>query len=129
MQFSSPRSPRFEMQFIKLGGFHYQLFSVSIRRAAFVYCAKERHSQSRDLKMLQHRGYAENCLCKHGNGLLWCQDFALPNIYGFQRFKCFCFNICTFAKSVYSPSITVLMIIKSFFSFLTRNLRSVHNKT
>ena len=55
MQFSSPRSPRFEMQFIELGGFHYQLFSVLIRRAAFVYCAKERHSQSSDLKMLQHR--------------------------------------------------------------------------
>ena len=69
MQFSSPRSPRFEMQFFKLGGFHYQLFSVLIKGAAFVYCAKERHSQSSDLKMLQHRGYAENCLCKQGKRL------------------------------------------------------------
>ena len=69
MQFLSPRSPRFEMQFFKLGGFHYQLFSVLIKGAAFVYCAKERHSQSSDLKMLQHRGYAENCLCKQGKRL------------------------------------------------------------
>jgi hypothetical protein len=30
---------------------------------------KERHFQSSDLKMLQHRGYTENCLCKQGNGL------------------------------------------------------------
>ena len=28
---------------------------------------KERHFQSSDLKMLQHRGYTENCLCKQGN--------------------------------------------------------------
>ena len=29
--------PRFEMQFIKHGGFQYQLFSLLSRRAAFVY--------------------------------------------------------------------------------------------
>ena len=28
---------------------------------------KEQHFQSSDLKMLQHRGYTENCLCKQGN--------------------------------------------------------------
>ena len=32
-------------------------------------CTKERHFQSSDLKMLQHRGYTENCRRKQGNGL------------------------------------------------------------
>ena len=41
----------------------------------------------------------------------------------------FCFNVCTFAKSIYSPNIIISMIIKGFFSFSTRELRSVHNKT
>jgi len=31
---------------------------------------KERHFQSSDLKMLQHRGYTENCLCKQGNTVI-----------------------------------------------------------
>ena len=42
------------MHFINHGGFQYQLFSQLSGRAAFVYCAKERHSQSSDLQMLQH---------------------------------------------------------------------------
>ena len=41
-----------------------------------------------------------------------------PEIVRFSigfRLNSFCFNICTFAKSIYSPSITISMIIKSFF--------------
>jgi len=36
---------------------------------AQLLCTKEWHFQSSDLKMLQHRGYTENCLCKQGNRL------------------------------------------------------------
>ena len=41
------------MEFIKHGGFQYQLLLLLRGRAAFTYCAKE-HCQSSDLKMLQH---------------------------------------------------------------------------
>ena len=53
--------PRFEIRFIKHGGFQCQLFSLLSRRAAFVYCTKKpgRHFQSSDLKLLQHRGYTK----------------------------------------------------------------------
>jgi len=64
--FRHPEVPRFEMQFIKHGGFQYQLFSLLSRRTAFVH--KKRHFQSSDLKMLQRRGCTENCLCKQGTG-------------------------------------------------------------
>ena len=44
---------------------------------------KERHFQSSDLKMLQHRGYTENCLCKQGNIVIRYIDvdflFGLPD--------------------------------------------------
>jgi len=36
---------------------------------AQVLFTKERRFQSSNLKMLQHRAYTENCLCKQGNGL------------------------------------------------------------
>ena len=32
------------------------MVAFNINYFHFVYCAKERHSQSRDLKMLQHKG-------------------------------------------------------------------------
>ena len=32
---------------------------------------------------------------------------ALPNISGFQRFDGFSFEICTFAKSICSPNVTI----------------------
>ena len=68
--FRHPEVPRFEMQFIKHGCFQCQLFSLLSRRAAFVYCTKERHFQSAHLKLsLQHKSCTENCLCKQGSGL------------------------------------------------------------
>ena len=56
---------------------------------------------------------------------------ALPNISGFQRFNVFALNVCSFAKSIYNPNITISMMIKSFFSFSTREfceLRSVRRR-
>ena len=44
---------------------------------------KERLFQGGNLKMLQRRGYTENCLCEQGTGFLFCY-VALPNISGFQ---------------------------------------------
>ena len=38
------------------------------------------------------------------------------------------YNVCTFAKNIYSPNISISMIIKSFFSLSTRELRPVRNK-
>jgi len=44
---------------------------------------KERHFQSSDFKMLQHRGYTENCLCKQGNFVIRYMEvdftFGLPD--------------------------------------------------
>ena len=54
---------------------------------------------------------------------LKCCCVALPNISRFQRFKRSCFNICSFAKSIYSPNITMSMTIKSSFNFSTRDFR------
>ena len=85
------------VQFIKHSSFQCWLFSILSTHGAFVYYTMERHFESSNLKLLQHRSYSQNCRCKQGNGLKCCY-VALPNISRFQRFKCFCFSICTFAK-------------------------------
>ena len=54
--------------------------------------------------------------------------FHYPTFLDFKDLM-FCFNVCTFAKSIYSLIITISIIIKSFFSFSTPDLRSVHDKT
>ena len=113
--------PLCEMQFIKHGGFQYHFFfNFEQTRAAFVYCAKERLFQSSDLKMLQHRGYTENCLCKQGNGSVMLHSSTFPDFKDLNVFASV--NFCTFARSIHSPNITISIIIKSFFSLSTREL-------
>ena len=65
--FCYPEVPHFEVQFITHRGFQCQLFSVLSRHAAFIYCTMEWHFESSNLKLLQHRGYVQNCRCKQGN--------------------------------------------------------------
>ena len=109
--------PRFEVQFIKHGGFKSQLFSLLSRRTAFVYCTME-HFESSNLKLLQQRGYAQNCQCKQGNWLKCCY-VALPNISRFQRYLC---------QTIYSPNITDINDNQEFLQFLNVRWCSVHNK-
>ena len=97
MQLLLPRSAAL-VQFIKHNSFQCQLFSLLRRHAAFVYSKMERHFESSNFKLLQHRGYAQSCQCKQGNGLKCCY-VALTNISRFQRFNILSFNICTLLKA------------------------------
>ena len=63
------------MQFTKHCGFQYQLFSLLSGRAAFVYCAKERHFQRSDLKMFKHRLYKK---FKQGPNISHFKDLNVP---------------------------------------------------
>ena len=74
----------FEVQFIKHSGFECQLFSLLSRHAAFVYCTMEQQFESSNLKLLQHRNYAQNCQRKQGNGLKRCYVAHYPKFPDFK---------------------------------------------
>ena len=93
--------------FIKHGDFQRQLFSLLSRRSAFLYGTKKRHVQSSDLKMLQHSDYCLQKIVfvnkKTGFSVVMLHCPIFPDFKGFNFFA---FNVCNFAKIIYSRNIT-----------------------